>query len=75
MSTGKFFRTKEYIDTVICNCNQVRYSDIEKALLEGSDLRQIEEEFKRVQELTKASTGCGGCHDKVMAVISELLSH
>jgi len=75
MSTRKFHRTKEYIDTVICNCNQVRYSDIEKALHEGTDLRQIEEEFKRVQELTKASTGCGGCHDKVLAVISELLSH
>ena len=49
--------------------------DIEKALHEGTDLQQIEEEFKRVQELTKASTGCGGCHDKVLAVISELLSH
>ncbi|MBP0962782.1 MAG: (2Fe-2S)-binding protein [Oscillospiraceae bacterium] len=75
MNTRKFHRTKEYIDTVICNCNQVRYSDIEKALHEGTDLRQIEEEFRYIQEVTKASTGCGGCHDKVLQVISELLSY
>ena len=74
MSTGKFHRTKEYVDRVICNCNQVRYSDIENARHSGTDLQQIEEEFKHVQELTKASTGCGGCHDKVMEVISELLN-
>ena len=27
----------------------------------------------RVQELTKASTGCGGCHDKVMGIISDVM--
>lgn len=65
---------KAYADRVICNCNQVKYSDIEKALREGNNITEIEEQFKRIQEITKASTGCGGCHDKVIEVISELLN-
>ena len=30
--------------------------------------------FAEVQKLTSCSTGCGGCHDKIMAVLSERLS-
>ena len=29
--------------------------------------------FKAVQEVTHCSTGCGGCHDKVLDVISEIM--
>ncbi len=65
---------RAYEDRIICNCNKVRYSDIERALREGNNLREIEENFRRVQEITKASTGCGGCHDKVLEVISEILN-
>ncbi len=63
-----------YEDRIICNCKKVYYSDIVKALQQGSNLSEIEEDFKRVQEITKASTGCGGCHDKVLDVISEILN-
>lgn len=63
-----------YEDRIICNCKQVRYSDIVNALHQGTNLSEIEAEFKRIQELTKASTGCGGCHDKVLDVISEVLN-
>lgn len=63
-----------YVDRIICKCKQVRYSDIVNALHQGTNLQEIEEEFKRVQEITKASTGCGGCHDKVLDIISEVLN-
>ena len=35
---------------------------------------EILKEFAEVQRLTSCSTGCGGCHDKIMAVLSERLS-
>ena len=31
-------------------------------------------EFEDVQKITHCSTGCGGCHDKIMAIISDLMS-
>ena len=29
---------------------------------------------KDVQKITKCSTGCGGCHDKIMDTISQIMS-
>ena len=29
--------------------------------------------FDEVQKITNCSTGCGGCHDKILDVISELM--
>jgi len=34
----------------------------------------VEREFQEVQKITSCSTGCGGCHDKIMGVISGLMS-
>ena len=34
----------------------------------------VEKEFDEVQKITGCSTGCGGCHDKIMNVISEIIS-
>ena len=41
--------------------------------LENSEYR-FEIEFEDVQKITHCSTGCGGCHDKIMAIISDLMS-
>ena len=30
--------------------------------------------FKGVQEVTHCSTGCGGCHQKVLDIISSIMS-
>ena len=63
-----------YVDRIVCNCKQVRYSDIMKALQNGKRLDDVQEEFKRIQEMTQASTGCGGCYHKVLDIISQELS-
>ena len=30
-------------------------------------------EFEDVQKITHCSTGCGGCHDKILDAISEIM--
>ena len=61
-------------NTVICNCKHVTLADIENALHESERFSDVECQFAEVQKLTSCSTGCGGCHDKIMAVLSERLS-
>ncbi len=58
---------------MICHCMQVSVADIEKALHEGEVFADVEKSFQKVQMITHCSTGCGGCHDKVLDVISELM--
>lgn len=59
---------------VVCHCKQVTMADIDRALFQHSRFSDVEREFEEVQKLTSCSTGCGGCHDKIMALISEKLS-
>ena len=51
---------------MICNCKKVSYFDIADAL-------HNHEKFEDVKRVTHCSTGCGGCHNKVLDVISEIL--
>ena len=61
----------EYTEnTVICNCKHVTLADIDDALQRNAHFSDVEKEFAEVQRLTS----CGGCHDKIMAVLSERLS-
>ena len=65
----------EYTEnTVICNCKHVTLADIDNALQRSAHFSDVEKEFAEVQRLTSCSTGCVGCHDKIMAVLSERLS-
>ncbi len=59
---------------IICNCKQVSMADIERALHQHATLPDVEKEFEEIQKLTNCSTGCGGCHDKVLDAISELMA-
>ena len=59
---------------MICNCKQVSAADIEKALHTSKHFESVEKAFKDVQEVTHCSTGCGGCYEKVLDVISELMA-
>ncbi len=58
---------------MVCNCKQVSVNDIEKALSTMEKFSDVEKQFEEVQKITHCTTGCGGCHDKIVAVISELL--
>ena len=58
---------------MICNCKQVSVADVEKALSTMEKFSDVEKQFEEVQKITHCSTGCGGCHDKIIDVISELL--
>ncbi len=58
----------------VCNCMQVSYNDIADALHNLSKFEDVLSAFKKVQDVTHCSTGCGGCHQKVLDVISEIMS-
>ena len=57
----------------ICNCKKVTYFDIADALHDMENFDDVLRAFEDVQKVTHCSTGCGGCHDKVLDVISEIL--
>ena len=59
---------------IICNCKQVSVADIESALHQNKHFSDVEKAFEEVQMITHCSTGCGGCHAKVLDVISELMA-
>ncbi|MBQ2989598.1 MAG: (2Fe-2S)-binding protein [Clostridia bacterium] len=58
---------------MVCNCKQVSYADIANALDQHKDLSNVLEAFEDVQKVTHCSTGCGGCHQKVLDVISQIM--
>jgi NAD(P)H-nitrite reductase large subunit len=58
---------------IICNCKQVSYFDIADALHTNKKFDDVLQAFEDVQKVTHCSTGCGGCHNKVLDVISEIL--
>jgi len=58
---------------MICNCKQVSYADIEDAIHAHEKFNDVLEAFEDVQKVTHCSTGCGGCHSKVLDVISEIM--
>ena len=60
-------------NVMICNCKQVSKSDIAGALSNMAEFKDVLTAFEEVQFITHCSTGCGGCHDKVLDVISELM--
>jgi NAD(P)H-nitrite reductase large subunit len=58
---------------MICNCKKVSYGDIEDALHTLPKFTDVLKAFEDVQKVTHCSTGCGGCHNKVLDVISEIM--
>ena len=58
----------------VCNCMQVSYSDIADALDNLTKFDDVLTAFKGVQDVTNCSTGCGGCYQKVLDIISEIMS-
>ncbi len=58
---------------MICNCKQVSYIDIANALETHNKFENVLEVFEDIQRQTHCSTGCGGCHQKVLDTISEIM--
>ena len=59
---------------VICKCNQVKYFDIIDAVHGAKNIDNLLSMFENVKNTTHCSAGCGGCYNKVIAVISETMS-
>ncbi|MGM9647147.1 MAG: (2Fe-2S)-binding protein [Eubacteriales bacterium] len=57
----------------VCFCNHVTYFDIENALHENENLGDALAIFEKIKDTTNCSGGCGGCHDKVLEIISDIL--
>ena len=58
---------------MVCNCKQVSYYDIMNALDTLPLIDDVLSAFNSVQAITHCSTGCGGCYDKVLDVISDAM--
>lgn len=54
-------------DLKICFCHNVLRSEIKKAISEGADT------LEKIQAITCASTGCGGCEFDVRDILEEEL--
>ena len=62
------------VNYTICNCKKVTYFDVEDALKKFNVFENVEKNFEEVQKITNCSTGCGGCHAKILDAISEIMS-
>ncbi len=58
---------------IICKCKNVSYFDVEDALHSAASFDDLEKVFQDVQKITHCTTGCGGCHDKILDAISEII--
>ncbi len=57
----------------VCICNKVSYFDILDAIHDNKKMDALLDVFEAVKNTTKCSTGCGGCYDKVIHIISEAM--
>ena len=62
------------VNYTICNCKKVTYFDVMDALAKFEKFDDVEKNFEEVQKITSCSTGCGGCHSKILDAISEIMS-
>lgn len=56
------------MEETVCFCANVTVQDIKDAVDAGADT------FEKVQEVTLAGTGCGGCVDEVKALVEEFVA-
>lgn len=59
---------------IVCNCKNVSYFDILDEVNKHSNIENLLDVFEDVKSTTNCSTGCGGCYDKVTAIISDVLT-
>lgn len=59
---------------MVCNCKQVSYSQIADALHVNQKFEDVLSAFESVQSVTHCSTGCGGCYQKVLDIVSDIIN-
>jgi len=59
---------------IVCKCNSVSYFDILDEVHKHSNIEQLLDVFEDVKATTHCSTGCGGCYEKVIDIISDALT-
>ena len=59
---------------MVCNCKQVSYANIVDAIQNNQRFDDVLKTFENVQKITHCSTGCGGCHQKVLDIISNIIN-
>ena len=64
--------TENYI---VCKCNNVSCFDILDEIHKHSNIDKLLDVFEDVKNTTHCSTGCGGCYDKVINIISEEMAN
>ena len=67
--------TKTSENNLICKCNNVSYFDILDAIHNHSKMEKLLDVFEDVKNTTRCTTGCGGCYDKVIRVISDIMAN
>ncbi len=70
----KPLNTKSTEDYIVCKCNNVSFFDILDEINNQKSVTELLDVFENVKNTTHCSTGCGGCYEKVLAIISEALS-
>ena len=66
--------TKANENYMVCKCNNVSFFDILDQVQNQKSASDLLEVFENVKNATHCSTGCGGCYEKVLAIISEAMS-
>lgn len=61
-------------DYIVCKCNNVSYLDIVNELHKQNDINNLLKTFEKIKDITRCSTGCGGCYDKVMEILSDTMN-
>ena len=61
-------------DFKICNCKNVSYFNILDALDKHTKVENLLDVFEDVKKTTHCSTGCGGCYQKVLDAISQIMT-
>jgi NAD(P)H-nitrite reductase large subunit len=51
----------------------VTYADVEDAMHGLDKFSEVLDTFKKVQDATSCSTGCGGCYNEILDAISEIM--
>ena len=70
----KSLDTETHENYVICKCNNVKYSDIVDAVHGSKSMDSLLSAFDSVKKTTHCSSGCGGCYNKVIAIISNAMN-
>ena len=67
--------TKSKENYTVCFCNNVTYFDILDAIHSSDKLEKLLDVFENVKNTTQCTTGCGGCYEKVIAIISDIMTN